>query len=298
MIARLGSALRRTLRIACERPRATLWTLVAAACALFAVASAALAADRVDGSASASHGGASMVVYLGDGMDDARAHALASELGALPGVLHVELVPPAESAKRLQEALAAEPTLLEGVDVAGLPASIELQLAPGVRDVIAMSPTVRALRGAPGIEDVVVEDAGADKLADSQGSLRGLGWTCAVVLAVLSLLVCIAALRLRLERGKQERAVMRLLGASPSFTIVPTALAGALHGIAAALVAAGALCGALALYGERIASSLQAALGSIDLAPPGAPEIALIVALGALLGALAGGLAGASRASA
>jgi cell division transport system permease protein len=268
--------------------------LVAATCALFALAASVLAADRVDGVRTAPRGGASMVVYLGDGVDDARAKELTADLAKLPGVMHVELVPPAESAKRLEQALAGDPALLEGVDRAGLPASIELQLAPGVRDVLAMSPTITALRGAPGIEDVVVEDAGAEHVSESLGSLRAVAWIAAAVLAVLAVVVVVAAVRVRLERGKQEKAALHLLGASPAFTIVPTALAGALHGIAAALVAGGALCAAIALYGDELARAIGAA---IDLAPA-ASELALLVAVGAALGMVAGGLAGGSRATA
>jgi cell division protein FtsX len=295
--AHLTSALRRTLRIACERPRASAWTLIAATCALFALAAAALAADRVDRAGDVSRGGASMVVYLGEGFDDARAHALAAELGRLAGVVHAELVPPAESAKRLEQALASDPAVLEGIDRGALPASIELQLAPGVRDVLAMSPTIASLRGAPGIEDVVVEDAGTDRLADTVGSLRTVGWAAAAVLAALAAVVVLAALRLRLERGKAEKAVHHLLGAGPAFTIVPTALAGALHGVIAAVVAAAALCAALAAYGDDLARTLGTALGAVDLAPA-LSELALLVAVGAALGAIAGGLAGASRAAA
>lgn len=292
-IPRVTNALRRTFRIACERPRASIWTLLAATCALFALAAAALAADRVDRAGDTARGGASMVVYLGDGMDDAHAQQLADELGKLAGVLHVELVPPAESAKRLEQALAGDAALLEGVDRGALPASIELQLAPGVRDVLAMSPTVTALRGSPGIVDVVVEDTGADKMADTLGSLHTIGWTAAAVLAVLAMVVVIAALRIRLERGKQEKAALHLLGAGPAFTIVPTALAGALHGIVAALLAAAGLVAAIAIYGDDLAH----AIGTIDLMPA-IGELALLVAAGAVLGTLAGGLAGASRAPA
>ena len=295
MIARLGSALRRTLGIACERPRATLWTLVAATCALFAIAVSALALSRVDRSADEPRGAASMVVYLGDGMDDAHANALEHELAAIPGVMHAELVAPAESARRLQQALANDPALLDGVDVASLPASIELQLAPGMRDVIAMSPTLSSLRGAPGIEDVVVEDEVADRRADELGSLRVVGWTAAALVAGLSLVVFFATLRVRLERGKQEVRVHALLGASPSFTIVPTALAGALHGIVAAVAAAVALAIALAMWGGDLSRALH---GAWQLTGPSLAEIALLVGIGGMLGMLAGGLAGASRARA
>ena len=286
MIPRIGSALRRTARIVVERPRATLWTLVALTCALFAVGVAALAADNVDRWTTAPRGDASMVVYLGEGVDAAHAGALADELGKLPGVERAELVPAAESAKRLQQALGADSALLDGVDVASLPASVEVTLAPGVRDVIAMSPTVRALRGMPGVDDVVVENGGTDRVAGTLAAVRVIGWAGAALLSALALVVVLAAVRVRLDRSKQELAVLDLLGASAAFTIVPTALAGAVQGAVAAALAAVALWIGIALYGDAFAH----ALGSIDL--PAADQLALFVGLGAALGLVGGGLAG------
>src|SRR5262249_58300134 len=119
----------------------------------------------------------------------AGAQKLAAQLAALPGVEHAVVVPPAESARRLQQALGADAALLDGVDLASLPGSVEVTLAPGVRDVIAMSPTVRALRGAPGVDDVVVEDNGADKLAGTVSAVRTASHVGALLFAVIALLI-------------------------------------------------------------------------------------------------------------
>jgi cell division transport system permease protein len=297
VIARIGSALRRTARIAVERPRATLWALLALTAALFAVGLAAVVADNVERWTEAPHGGASMVVYLGEGVDDAHAHSLAAELATLRGVEHVELVDAAESAHRLQLALGADSTLLEGVELASLPASVEVTLAPGVRDVIAMSPTVRALRGAPGVDDVVVEDAGTDRVASTLGIVRIAARWGAVVFGILALIIALAAVRVRLERRGNELAVAHLLGAPPSFVTVPTALAGAIHGALAALLAAAALWAGVALYGDSIAHGLQSALGSIELALPPLHHLAIFIGLGGALGFIGGVLAGATRAT-
>lgn len=86
MIAPVASLVRRTLQIVTERPRAALWTLLALACSLLVAGVAAVAADHVDRWAQRPGGRASMVVYLGEGVDDARAHALIGELRSLPGV--------------------------------------------------------------------------------------------------------------------------------------------------------------------------------------------------------------------
>jgi len=308
----VASALRRSARIAVERPRAALWTLLALTAALFAVGAAGLTAIHVTTWTNAPrppcHGpegpgvcagalGASMVVYLGDGVDEAQAQGLATELAKLPGVERAELITAGESAARLQQALGADSALLEGVELASLPASVEVTLAPGVRDVIAMSPTVRALRGAPGVDDVIVEDAGADRVAGTLRTVRIVAWAGAALLAGLCMIVVLAFLRVRLDRAEHELTVMHLLGASPWFIMLPTALAGALQGAAAALLATLALGSIISLYGDAIAQALHGALGTVEIALPAGSVLAMFIALGTGLGLVGGGLAGASRAA-
>lgn len=293
--ARVASAIRRTVRIAAERPRATVWTLLALACALFATALAAIAAHNVERWAHRPGGGASMVVYLAENVDAARAEALVAELQALPGVERAELVSSQESARRLQQALGGDATLLDGIEVESLPSSVEVTLAPGVRDVVAFSPTVRALRDAPGVDDVIVEDGGDEQLTAALSTVRLLGWASAGLFAGLALVIVLAAIRVRLDRGKDELAVAHLLGAPPSFLIIPTALAGALQGALAALVGALAALATVAVYGDAVTASLASALGPVVLVTPGLLEIAVFVGAGATIGLVGGALAGASR---
>ncbi|MGE0870459.1 MAG: cell division protein FtsX [Kofleriaceae bacterium] len=295
MIPQVGSSLRRSVRIARERPRAALWTLLALSCALFAVGLAAIAADNVDRWAQHRGGGASMVVYLGEGVDPSRADQLLGELRGLAGVERAELVSPADTTERLRRALGSDAALLDGVEPASLPASVEVTLAPGVRDVVAMSPTVRALHGASGVDDVVVEDAGDERTAGVLRTIRVVAWTGAMLFSGLALLIVLAAIRVRLDRSRRDVAVADLLGASPSFTVIPTALAGALQGVVAALVAAIALWAALHRYSEAIVSSITPAIGPVELIGPGAVGLVVFLLGGGALGLAGGALAGASR---
>jgi cell division transport system permease protein len=295
MIApRIASALRRTARIACERPRLNVWTLVALTAAMFAVGIAALAADHVDRWTRDRHGSASMVVYLGEGIDETRAQALAVELAKLRGIERAELVPAAQSAARLQQALGADSALLEGIELSSLPASVEVTLAPGMRDVIAMSPTLRALEGSPAVDDIVVEDGGSERLVRNLATLRSVAWIGAALFAALALLVALATIRVRFERDERELAVAHLLGASPTFLFVPTAFAGALHGAAAALLALVAVALGIHVYGDAIATSLTSALGTVHVALPDPITCLMFITLGALLGLVGGGFAGAA----
>ncbi|MEO8705137.1 MAG: permease-like cell division protein FtsX [Kofleriaceae bacterium] len=296
MIPLVASALRRGGRIAIERPRTALWTTLALTCALFAVAVAGVAATSVDRWALDRPGStASMVVYLDAGTTDPRARSLVDELRALRGVERAELVGPAESGRRLVATLGADAALLEGVDVSALPASVEVTLAPGVRDVVAMSPTVRALRAAPGVADVVVDDPSEDRIAGALETVRSIAWGAAGLFAALALVTVLAAIRVRLDRDRRELAVAELLGAGPSFLVIPTALAGALQGIAAAGIAALLVAVGVHVYGGSISEKLAGSLGSVEVAAPSALMIMGFVAAGALLGLVGGGLAGASR---
>jgi len=286
ILPRIGSGLRRTGRILIARPRATLWTLVALTCALFAAGIAALAADQVDRWHAAPGSGGSMVVYLGEGVDDAHAQTLVTQLAQVAGVEHAELVPAAESAKRLQAALGADSALLDGVELGSLPPSVEVTLQPGMRDVIALSPTVAALKGTPGVDDVIVEDGGKDRAAASMTVVRTIAWTAAALLSALALIIVLAATRVRMEKNAREQAVLSLLGASPWFMGMPTALAGALQGALAAGLAAIAVCVALGVVALPVA-----------VTAPAAAQILCFIALGAALGLAGGGLAGAARAT-
>jgi cell division protein FtsX len=292
MISRAGSALRRTGRILVERPRAALWTTLALTCALLAVGIAGVAALCVDRSletATTSAAKAGLVVYLGEGVTDARAQQLTASLQALSGIERVELVAPAESARRLVRSLGSGATLLEGVDVEALPASVEITLAPGVRDVVAMSPIVRELRGTAGVADVVVEDAPQDDPSPVFGAVRAIAWTVAALFAGLALITALASIRVRLDANRREYGVVEMLGGAPSFLVIPTALAGAVQGLFAAVLAGGLLVIGLHVYGDRV---------PFELVLPSALMLGAFVAGGMTIGLVGGGLAGISRASA
>lgn len=293
--ARMASSLRRAFRFAFREPRAGLWSMLVVVCAMTVVGVSALAAKHVDAWTVRPGDGGSMVVYLGEGVDDVTASKLVAELNRLPGVEKAELVAPAESAKRLQQALGGDASLMEGVDLGSLPASVELTLAPGVRDVVAMSPTVKALRGAPGVEDVVLDEASEDRTSAALGTVRTVVWTGAALLAGLALIIALATIRLRLDRDPEEQRVAHMLGAGPTFLLMPSIIAGVIIGALAAAIAGGVIVGALYAYGDAITSALAGPLGAIDLAMPTIVEFAMFVGLGAVLGLVGGGMAGASR---
>ncbi|MFT3694793.1 MAG: permease-like cell division protein FtsX [Kofleriaceae bacterium] len=273
--------IRRAFDLLSRKPRTAAWTLVALVCTLTIAAVALVVLANIDSwTAAPKSGGGAMVVYLGEGVTEPAAKQLADQLSHVAGVEKAELVAPADAAKRLERALGADAALLDGVDLASLPPTVEVTLAPGVRDVIAMSPLVQALRGTPGVDDVIVEDGGAKP--KSLAGVRDLVWTGAALLAGLALVTVFAAIRVRLERDRQEHAVLHLLGASPTFSALPAAFAGALLGLCAALAAS-------------VIVGLAITRMELDMTLPAIGAIAVFVAIATGVGMIGGGLAGVSR---
>jgi cell division transport system permease protein len=302
--------LRRTGRLAVDRPRAALWAIVALTTTLVLVGVVGVAADNLDAWTRAPGGRASVVVYLANTVDAAHGTALADELARQRWVARAEYVPAAETARRLEVALgydasashaagnaARQPQLLDGVDLAGLPATIELMLAPGVRDVVAMSPTTRALRDTPGVDDIVIEDGGEDRVAAATTAVRLCAWSGAALLVALALLAAVASVRVHLDRDPRELAVARLFGAGPGYAGVPCVLAGVSFGAVAAGLAVAIVYALVAAYGGAVAAAVAPTLGAVEVALPSGCDALVLVAIGAAVGAIGGGLAGVSRAT-
>lgn len=276
----IASLASRAARLLFRRRAASLWAIAAVAAALIGVAATRLAAGEVAAWSRGVRAQASMVVYLDEGASAEQAAALADRLRHTGGVDAVAVVGAAEAADRLRVALGAHDQLLDGVDPASLPISLEITLAPGVTDVAAASPVVAELRAAGGVEDVEVTRDASAPLGDALARLTRLAWLLFVVVGAGAVIAVAAAIRLHLAADAGERATLRLLGAGAWLTRGPTVAAGALLGAigAAVALAVGALCNATA-----------------GLAPFGAgatvtaASAGLLLAIGAGLG-LAGGV--------
>src|SRR5687767_8406171 len=168
--------LRRIGRAAVHRPGRLPWAIGAIAAALLAFAVLHLAARNVDAWTRTWSGEASMVVYLDEGVADDRALALVAELREIGGVRDVEYVTSVEAARRLRAALGRHGDLLEGVEDAALPASIEIVLDPGVRDVAAASAIVDRLRATQGVEDVELVGDWVEQVGTVLAALRTAAW--------------------------------------------------------------------------------------------------------------------------
>jgi len=298
MTPRLAHAARRLARATLHRPGRLPWAIGAIAAALLAFAVVHLAARNVDAWTATWTGEAAMVVYLDEGVGDAQARALAGELEGVGGVRAVEYVPAAEAARRLRSALGRHADLMEGIDDAALPASLEIVLEPGVRDVAAASPIVDRLRGTSGVESVELVGDWVEQVGTVLAALRAAAWGLLGLLGGLSIWVVAATARLRLaDRGVVEEArVADLLGAPAGFARWPHVVAGALHGALGGVVAIAGLWAVHRAVADDVSHALASVMGDVDVAFLPAPELALVIGLGAILGLVGSALATGRRA--
>ena len=189
--------------------------------------------------------------------------------------------------------------MLDGVDDAELPASLEVVLEPGGRDVVVASPLLASLRSADAVTGVELDGEWSDQLSEAlQGARRladGLGLLTLIALGIAAL----GSLRLALAGGLEaggERAVARLLGAGVSYVAWPTAVVGMLLGALGAALGLGALTLLIDRVGHQLAAPVLALVGG-GVAPLPTDAAMWLVLAGAAVGGFAGLLAGTGRAA-
>lgn len=293
MITSLASVVTRGMRSLARRPMASLWAALAVAAALVGVAAIDLAARHVDAWSHDLRAQASMVVYLDEDATDARAAEVAAALRGVDGVEAAEVVSSADAADRLRAALGGHDELLEGVEPASLPLSIEVTLAPGMADVIGGSPLVAQLRAAGAVEDVEVTRDYTAPLGEALARLEQLAWALFAIIGLAAALIVAAAVRLRLADSAPERAALAWLGASGWFVRAPALVAGTVLGALGAGLALLAAAGLVHVFRVDVAPALG---GRTEVATWPLARAALLVGGGAALG-LVGGALGAGRAA-
>ncbi len=283
----LDYGVRRALEGLRRRPLSTALGTGAVSVALLLVALVHLAANNVGAVASAWGDDVQMVVYLEDNAPRERADAIGNALVQLPAIESVEYVSSADAHARLRDALGEHGEVLDGVEVGLLPASLEVALGDGVRDVAAVSPLVDKLRGIPGVESVELLDDRMLQLSALLGALRYAAFALAFIVAGACVYIVAATVRLGLQGRDRELEVQQLVGATAGFVRGPILLEGALQGAVGAIVAAVLLWILYAVGAAPLTAAFGAAFGHVTLSFLSAGDLALLVFGGATLGLIA-----------
>ena len=218
---------------------------------------------------------AEVEVYLGDGLSRARALRLVKVYAEIPGVSEARYIGKTEAAEEFKAMFGSG--LLDALSRNPLPTSIRLRLAgEGDLTVLAQSVADR-VRERPEVEGV---DAGPSWLPSLDRALRVVTWI-AVVLGAIVCVACALAvsstIQLMVLGQRDAIEVMRLVGASTSYTRLTFVVGGVLEGTLGGLLAAVAL-----YWGSSWWSSWLPDLPPVSPLYPGLS----VIVMGALLGVL------------
>ncbi len=288
----------RAMRAMARRPRAVAAAATAIAIALVLVGFARLVDRNATAVTEGWGGGVQMVVYLDDGADDAVAQRISGVLAELPAVERVRYVPRGEALERLRSALGDRDDVVEAIDPGMLPASLEVTLASGVRDVAAAHPVVARLEATAGVEEVELLGEWVDRATALIGDVRSAGGALFALVAIAGLCLVLATVRAATPHPTRQAEIVSLLGGSPRFSRAPMLISGATLGLIGAALAATALWALFAAGAPAVESTLAQAFGSGPLEFLPARELLLLGAAGVALGTLGAALAPGRRAHA
>jgi cell division transport system permease protein len=269
---------------AARRPLVTALATGAVGVSLLLLGLVVLAAQNVSHLTQPWGQGVQMVVYLDDDATPERARAIAEILRSVDAIERVDYVPPDAALARLEQSLGERRDLLQGVEVGYLPASLEVTLAPGVREVAEASPLVARLRATPGVEEVELLGDWVDKVTSLIRTLRLVAAALALVVALACVYVVAGTIKLGMYARRDEIEVLKLVGATDPFVKGPLVVEGALQGALGAAVALALLFAAYRLGAPRLEQALAGALGPVRLSFLPLGHAALVLAAGALLG--------------
>lgn len=177
-----------------------------------------------------------VTVYLVDGADDAAIDRLAERVVALPEVDSVEGISPQMAMDRLAEGLGDDESLLEGIDAGVLPASLELELAPGVPPDFAAALAER-LEESEVVDEVAVAGAWVGKVGSLLETLQQLAVGAGILVSLACMAIVWSTIRLGVYARRAEIQILRLVGGTARFVRGPFVFEGMVQGALGAGVA-------------------------------------------------------------
>lgn len=226
-----------------------------------------------------------VTVYLVDDVDEDQTEQLAQRIAALEEVARVEVVGPQLALQRLEQGLGEQGDLLDGIDAAALPTSLELHLQPQVDPEFPPRLAAR-LSEFDQVEEVAVLGPWVAQARDLLHTLRDLALGVGLLVSAACVAIVWSTIRLGVFARRSEVQILRLVGGTAFFVRAPFLVEGVLQGIAGSALALGILWLAFDLVAPHLQEglALMFAAGAIHFFTPA--QVGLGLAFGAALGLL------------
>ncbi len=226
-----------------------------------------------------------VTIYLVDDAQPPEIEAAAEHLEILPEVANVEVISAEQAMQRLSAGLGEDGEMLAGLDASALPASLEVNLAPGTDPDFGHA-LAEHLAELPIVDEVAVAGAWAGRAHDLLKTLGDLALGAGLLVSLACMAIVWSTIRLGVYARRAEIQILRLVGGTRRFVHGPFVFEGLVQGA----LGAGLALGLLWLGFDSIHPFLERGLSLVFAAGAlrffGPIELSVGVAFGACLGLL------------
>ncbi|MDR2752861.1 MAG: permease-like cell division protein FtsX [Oscillospiraceae bacterium] len=180
-----------------------------------------------------------IMVYLRQGLEDQQVESIENRIKTMGNVKRCTYITSQAAYDRATAKNEGDLALLEGVDVAFMPAGFEVS-PERLEDFDATVEQLKALDS--GIQSVRSFQGVAAQLSAVQNALTVLGVAVITVLLLVSVFIISSTVQATMFSRQQEIKVMKSVGAAPAFIRWPFLVEGIVLGVMGALAALGVVC--------------------------------------------------------
>jgi cell division transport system permease protein len=193
-----------------------------------------------------------IVAFLEEDITAGGLDSLEAELDAIPFIQDRTYVSPGRALDKLRSEFGTRSFILDALEENPMPASFEITLKPQYRlkdRVISVAERIIKL---PGVEDVSYGRGWITRLENLVKMLALIDICVGLVVGVASIVTVSYTVRLTLFARKEQIRVLKLVGATDWFVMLPFLLEGVIHGLISVVIALFVVYGAFRVIEVRI----------------------------------------------
>lgn len=209
-----------------------------------------------------------VVAYLKNGIPSESLGGLEEEIKRFPEVREINYISKDDALASLRKGLSDDSSILDGLDVNPLPASIVIKLKDGFQNSAGIKEVAGKLRGRDYIEELQYGGEWLERFSILISIIRFGGAGLGIGLLLSTLLIVSNTIRLTIQTRMDEIEVMRLVGATPLFIKIPFFIEGLILGSVGAILATGIMAIAKVFIEYNFGNDLKLLFGGdADLLP-------------------------------
>ncbi len=223
-------------------------------------------------------------VYLDDGVDQAAAEAVRARLADYPEVKAARYVSREQAWEEFGKTLGSQSGILEGLDPAMLPASVDIDLRSGYRSREAVLGLVRRLAALEGVQEVEYPETWLEKLRLLMVGIEWLKWVLGSFLFLVAFLIVGSTIKLAILARRDEIEIMQLVGAADGLIKAPFVIEGMIQGLVGAGLALVLLRTGFSLLTTELLAPFGTLVAGEQFSFLGGGQYAQLIFMGWLLG--------------